>query len=182
MERYDLQKLLLETAVCTIACDGEIHQMEIAELNSMVSGSIYFKDFDGKTLLDKMLEEVNKNGRDFFHTYLANLKTAEMSSVQELLLLEVVLRIIYADKSFDENEAIFLRLVRSQLSLHDEIIVQRFGSTPYIAKTESLEFSFPDSQPALDTILANLDNIHLNSEFEIEIPGKVFAQATDIES
>jgi uncharacterized tellurite resistance protein B-like protein len=182
MERYDLQKLLLETAVCTIACDGEIHQLELAELNSMVSEAVYFRDLNGKPLLDKMLEEVNKNGRDFFHKYLESLKASELTSVQELLVLEIVLRIIYADKRFDENEAIFLRLVRSQLNLHDEIIVQRFGATPYIAKAESIDFSSRDSLPILDTLSEKMDNIRLNADFNIEIPDKGFAEITDIES
>lgn len=115
MEQRDLQMLLLKTAVCTIACDGEIHEKEIAEMNSLVSQAIYFKDFNGQERLIEMLEAVKKSGKDFFHEYLGNFKSSELSVVQELLVLEVILRIVYADERFDANEEMFLRLVRTHL-------------------------------------------------------------------
>jgi hypothetical protein len=65
MEQSDLQKLLLKTAVCTVACDGEIHEKEIAEMNSMVSQAVCFRDFNGGELLQLMLDAVSNEGRQF---------------------------------------------------------------------------------------------------------------------
>lgn len=163
MEQRDLQKLLLKAAVCTIACDGEIHDKELAEMNGMVSQAVYFKAFNGHELLYEMLEAVKASGKIFFHDFLDDLKSSDLSIVQELLVLEVILRIVYADERFDPNEEMFLRLVRSHLSLHDEIIVQRFGAVSCLNVSEKEGFSSKDFDAGLIRISNFFDNVKLAS-------------------
>ena len=55
------------------------------------------------------------------------LKDNILNPVQELIILEVALRVINADHIHDENEIKFINLIRAQLRLHDEEIVGRFG-------------------------------------------------------
>ncbi|OGU18622.1 MAG: hypothetical protein A2X85_17440 [Geobacteraceae bacterium GWF2_54_21] len=170
MEQRDLQKLLLKTAVCTIACDGEIHEKEIAEMNAMVSQAVYFKDFNGIESLSEMLDAVKKSGKDFFHEFLEGLKSSELSIVQELLLLEVILRIVYADERFDTNEEMFLRLVRTHLHVHDEIITQRFGAVPCLNASQKMEFSSVGIDSEIVKISSFFDNVKLVSELSVDTP------------
>ena len=180
MEQRDLQKLLLKAAVCTIACDGDIHDKELAEMNGMVSQAVYFKDFNGHELLCEMLEAVKASGNIFFHDFLDDLKSSDLSIVQELLVLEVILRIVYADERFDPNEEMFLRLVRTHLSLHDEIIVQRFGSVPCLNVSEKEGFSATDFDAGLVKISSFFDNVMLASGLTADSP-KSYSVTEDIE-
>lgn len=180
MEQSDLRKLLLKTAVCTIACDGEIHEKEIAEMNSMVSQAIYFKDFNGQKHLIDMLEAVKMSGKDFFHEYLEDLKSSELSVVQELLVLEVILRIVYADERFDANEEMFLRLVRTHLSVHDEIITERFGVVQCLTGNDKIKFSSAVQNSDLAKISGIFDTVKLTSEISMDMP-KNYSNTKDLE-
>ena len=178
MSQHDLQKLLLQTAVCTIACDGEIHEMEIAELHSMVSQAAYFKDFSGQEMLDEMLESVKRKSAEFFHEYLANLKLADLSPVQELLVLEVLLRIVYADERCDENEALFFQLVRSRMRLRDEMVVQRFGQITFMSDDSDSNYIDKNETVGLSKLLKKIGDIQLKVP-EIEVAEKVITADMD---
>lgn len=141
MEQQDFQKLLLETVICSIACDGDIDDREVAELHKMVNHAQYFKGFNGHGSLDDMVQSVKNDGRSFLKAYFGLLEKTDLSSVQELLVLEVALRIIQADERLDDNEIAFLKLVRSHFSVHDQIIVQRFGDVPYLTTGSSEQFA-----------------------------------------
>ena len=57
----------------------------------------------------------------------ALLMESKLTTVQELLILEVALRIINADEKVEENEKWLFRILRSKLRVHNETIIDRFG-------------------------------------------------------
>jgi hypothetical protein len=69
MNNYDTRKnnnfqhLLFKVAFCTIACDGHIDEMEIAEMKAMNKASIYFKDIDLSDELDNLLVTLKEKGK-----------------------------------------------------------------------------------------------------------------------
>ncbi|RLB71520.1 MAG: hypothetical protein DRH07_06420 [Deltaproteobacteria bacterium] len=140
MEQKEFQKLLLETVICSIACDGDIDDREIAELHKMINHAQYFKGLEIDDFLDEMIQAVKSDGRTFLGDYFKQLKEIELSPMQELLVLEVVLRIIQADERIDDNETAFLKLVRSNFNVHDEIIQQRFGTVPYLTGSSKEQY------------------------------------------
>jgi len=174
MEQSDLQKLLLKTAVCTIACDGEIHEKEIAEMNLMASQAVCFRNFNSGELLQSMLDAVSKEGKQFLHEYFEDLKSADLSIVQELLILEVILRIVYADERFDSNEEMFLKLVMSHLKVHSEVVLQRFGQIPLISDDDMQSYKETDYEGDINKISKNYDEIKLKAE-EVVISEKVYS-------
>lgn len=60
------------------------------------------------------------------------LRKVKLNIVQELLILEVAMRIISADDRHEKNEIKFLKLLRSKLDIDTEIILDRFGNIPYL--------------------------------------------------
>jgi len=74
---------------------------------------------------EELLEEIEKC-EEYIELF-DDLKNHDLDIVQELIILEVALRIINADKKQDENEIKFIHLLRSKLRLHDETILERFG-------------------------------------------------------
>ena len=135
METIEFKKLLFRSAVCVMACDGEIHDDEIKEIELIVKKTQYFKDLDCDFELKTILDDIKNNGKQVIENYLNTLTAKGLNSVQELLLLEVIMRIISADKKVDADEIKFLHLVKSRLKVHDELIVERFGSVEYLFDT-----------------------------------------------
>ena len=133
MEEMKFEKLLFNTAVCVMACDGEIHDNEIQELKLIAKNTPYFKNLDYQSELDTIMKNI-KNNTNIMKQYFEEIKAAELSPVQELLILEVVLRMMYADNRIDENEVKLIRIIKSYLKIPDQIIFERFGEIDFIIK------------------------------------------------
>jgi|AntAceMinimDraft_9_1070365.scaffolds.fasta_scaffold29516_2 uncharacterized tellurite resistance protein B-like protein len=133
MEELKFEKLLFNTAICVMACDGEIHDREIQELKLIAKNTPYFKDLDYQTELDTIMKKI-KNNTNIMKQYFEEIKAVELSPVQELLILEVVLRMMYADNRIDENEVKLIRIIKSYLKIPDQIIFERFGKIDFLIK------------------------------------------------
>jgi uncharacterized tellurite resistance protein B-like protein len=133
MEELSYEKLLFNTAVCVMACDGQIHENEVNELNLIAEKTPYFRALDYKNELNIIMKEIEKN-TNIIKLYFNNLKEADLSLVQELQILEVVLRMMYSDNRIDENEVKFIRLLKTHLKIPDQVIFERFGKIDFLIK------------------------------------------------
>lgn len=88
-----------------MACDGHIDKQEVEEIKKMNKNTTYFGDIDLSEELDILLRNLAKHGKKVVNDLF-----------QELLLLEVALRIIHADEKNDENEIKFLKLLNLNYS------------------------------------------------------------------
>jgi len=127
MDRIEFKKLLFKVAFCTMACDGNIDDKEIEEMKVMDKHSHFFEDIDLSEELERIISELEQKGIKIIEELFEELKKNELNPIQELLILEVALRIIKADERYDENEIKFIHLLRGKLKVHDEIIKDRFG-------------------------------------------------------
>lgn len=130
MESIEFKKILFKTAFCVMACDGHIDDREIEEMKEIDLNTSYFKDVDLSSELDFLVKEVKTEGKKIVKGLLHTLRTTKLSIIQELLILEVAIRMINADDKVDENEIKFLNLLRSKLDVENEIIRDRFGNIP----------------------------------------------------
>jgi len=146
MEHSDFKKLLFTSAVCIMACDGEIHEDEIKEIGMITRTTPYFKDMDCSKELNNLVDDIIKNGKQVVKSYFAQIKESDLTPPQELLLIEVLMRIVNADNKIDINEVKFLKIVRSKLKIHDEIIVERFGTVDLLFdhQYKNVDKSFKD--------------------------------------
>ena len=127
MEKNEFKKLLFKVAFCTMACDGHIDEREIDEMKLMDKNTSFFHDIDLSKELSELISELDKNGVQIINDLFKTLKDNILNPIQELIVLEVALRIINADDKHDENEIKFIRFLRANLKLHDNEIVDRFG-------------------------------------------------------
>ena len=97
MESTKFKKLLLEVACCAVACDCDIDEREIRELRYIHKSTTYFKDLDLSGQLDNFLADLKGNEAETIEALLEKISNASMTPVQELLVMEIVLRLIYAD-------------------------------------------------------------------------------------
>ena len=127
MNRENFKHLLFNVAFCAMSCDGEIDDREIEELKLIDTKTTYFKDTDLSEELSAMISAIRLKGQRVINDLFTMLMDADLTTVQELLILEVALRIINADEKIEENEKWFFRILRSKLRVHNEIIIDRFG-------------------------------------------------------
>jgi len=115
-----------------MACDGKIQPEEVEELKIMDKKTSYFEDVDLSKELEHLVAQFSSKGKKTIEELFEQLKDVELNTVQELLLLEVAMRIAYADDDFDPNEEKFIRFLRSKLKVHDETILDRFGKVDFL--------------------------------------------------
>jgi uncharacterized tellurite resistance protein B-like protein len=147
MEQEYLQKLLLSSAFHVMACDGEIHSEELGVIQRLGDNSSFFKGLDLSREIGELAQELEQDPRDSFHSYFQKLREQEMELVEQFLVIEVILRTLYADQRIDENEINFLQIVIRNLGLLPEILTERFGAINTLLGVESSEgFRIPEAQ------------------------------------
>lgn len=127
MQKLQFKQLLFKTAFCCMACDGNIDDREVEELKLLDKRTTYFEDVDLSKELEHLISQFGSKGKKTVEELFQQLRDADLNTVQELLLLEVALRIINADEHIDENEIKFIHFLRSKLKVHDVTILDRFG-------------------------------------------------------
>ena len=132
LERQEFQRLLFRTAFCLMACDGHVDDREVAEIRQMNKSAAFFQGIDLSTELDELLSGLKSRGKQIVDELFETIDKLNISTVQELLILEVAFRLVHADEKVDENEIKFLRYLRSKLKVHNETIRDRFGVVEYL--------------------------------------------------
>lgn len=127
MENVKFKKLLFNVAFCTMACDGDIDKKEVEEMKLMDKNTSFFNGVDLSEELISLIERLERVGANVIEDLFKELRSENLNPVQELLVLEVALRISNADGRHDDNEVKFLRHLRAKLKLDNRTIVARFG-------------------------------------------------------
>jgi len=136
MDKNMFKKILFKVAFCTMACDGHIDDREIEELKIMDKKTSFFEAVDLSNELQELITSLKKKGTKVIEELFIKLRETKLNPIQELLILEVALRIINADDKHDENEMKFIHLLRSKLEISDEIIHDRFGDIEILHTNE----------------------------------------------
>lgn len=166
MDKTEFKKLLFKVAFCAMACDGEIAPEEIEEMKKIEKNTSFFRAFDLSHELTQLIEELNNKGIRIVEELFQNLKESDLNAIQELIILEVAIRIIAADKKYDENEIKFINLLRAKLKVHDELIIDRFGKTEILHTNEYVKNI--DREKSDNEFIENLELPELNDIKEID--------------
>ncbi len=136
MDKIEFKKLLFKVAFCTMACDGHIDEREIEEMKIMDENTTFFDSIDLSSELRQLIDDFHSKGTKVIGELFEALRHHQLNPIQELLVLEVALRIINADQKHDENEVKFIHLLRAKLELYDQTIIDRFGSVDILHTSE----------------------------------------------
>ncbi|MAV64806.1 MAG: hypothetical protein CMG00_06425 [Candidatus Marinimicrobia bacterium] len=131
MESDKFKKILFKTAFCSMSCDGHIDDKEIEELRKIDRDTSYFKKIDLSNELKKLIKDIKSDSKKVLTEYFKTVKSSNFTIIQELLIIEIVIRIIASDGKIDENETKFLNLLRSKLDINDQLIFERFGKSKF---------------------------------------------------
>ena len=94
-------ELLLKTAFCCMASDGEIAQEEIDTIQQLCEKEDLLKNFDFTTEIRDFVTEINTKGKLFIQEYLSDLERASLSEQENIILLHIAFEVIYADNKVE---------------------------------------------------------------------------------
>lgn len=123
-------ELLLKTAFCCMASDGEIAQEEIDTIQKLCQREEMLKKMDFQNEIKRFVEEINKQGMQFIKNYLDELEKTSLAEQENINLLNIVFEVIFADGKVEYSEVKFFRNIRIRLSISDEVIEKNFANTP----------------------------------------------------
>ncbi len=109
-----------------MACDGDIAEEEIAEIKNIVANEIYFMGFEFERALKEYIDLITLDFDSAMHNYLQEISANNLKESQEILLVEVVLRVILADQKVEESELKFLHRIKSKLKIEEEALMMKF--------------------------------------------------------
>jgi len=139
MESIAFQRILFRSAMCVMACDGEIHDSEVREMELAFEQTDFFRDLVFKDELKSVIRRLERDEKQIVTEYFDQIASEDLNPVQQLQVLEIILRIIYADERVDTNELEFLKIVKSRLGVPDEIFYKRFGEVSSLGGERSTD-------------------------------------------
>jgi uncharacterized tellurite resistance protein B-like protein len=129
METINFDNLLLKTAFCCMASDGDIDEREVATIKSICEELPSFKDVDIKKEINRYVSEINADSKQFMNGYFTTLDRAELTEHENLTLIDVAINVIKADDIIEYSEIKFFKNIRYRLNISDERIIEYFSSS-----------------------------------------------------
>tara|TARA_B110000879_G_scaffold127870_1_gene168477 strand:+ start:828 stop:1265 length:438 start_codon:yes stop_codon:yes gene_type:complete len=128
MEKEKFTHNLIKIAFCSMACDSDIDKSEITKINEIVEKDFYF---DGHSLskdIDLLKKELDETGPIFIEKILNEQLFLNYSESQKIIIIEVSIGVIKADKILEITEIDFINQLISNLKIPSDIIKARFGN------------------------------------------------------
>lgn len=144
MAAKTFDKLLLETAFCCMASDGNIDKREIAILQSLCQHLNLFKDLYFQEEINKLVSRINAEGKQFIKSYLDSLSSLELTQDEELSLINVAIKTIYADEQVEYSEIKFFKNIRHRLKISDEDILSVYPEIEQYLEEDIVTETFLD--------------------------------------
>lgn len=126
MEDIKFDRLLLKTAFCCMACDGDIDRREVESIRMICEASPMFTNIDLLVDLNELVNQLNVEGKKFIQKYLEDLKKAALSNEQELDIIHFAIETIKADEVIEYSEIKFFKAIRACLRIKNEAILAKF--------------------------------------------------------
>jgi uncharacterized tellurite resistance protein B-like protein len=144
METISFDKLLLKTAFCCMASDGNIDNREIALIKTMCENSLMFKDFNFQEEINKLVDKINTRGKEFITYYFDLLSETTLTEKEELTLIDFAIQTIKADEKVEYSEIKFFKNIRHRLKVSDENILAIFPDIEQYLEQDIITESFLD--------------------------------------
>ena len=163
MEHISFDKLLLKTAFCCMASDGNIDNREITLIKSMCEKSSLFNNFDFQSEINKLVTKININGKEFISYYFDLLKANSLTEQEELTLIDFAIQTIKADEVIEYSEIKFFKNIRHRLKISDENILAVYPDIEQFLEDDIITESFLEKITTQYLDLAELPTFeHIN--------------------
>ena len=97
METIDFDKILVRSAFCCMATDGEIDKKEISSIKKLCEESTLMSDFNFLEEINLLVDEINSKGKQFIISHMNMLSNSKLTEEEELEILNFCYHTIMAD-------------------------------------------------------------------------------------
>ena len=166
MDKITFNKLLLKTAFCCMASDGNIDQREVNLIKTMSEKSPYLKEIDFHEEINILVSKINTRGKEFISYYFDLLKSATLTEEEELTLIDFAINTIKADDQIEYSEIKFFKVIRYNLKISDERILEIYPDIEQFLEEDMIHESYLEkiTNQYLDT--TDLPQFELITSFE----------------
>lgn len=123
MAQIAFNELLLQTAFSCMVSDGDIDKSEIQLVIGLEQEEQLFGFENIENELNRLVQEINKNGHGFLREYLHHLSQSNLTEKQEIEIVRTAIKTIKADNDEKFSEIKFFKIIRSKLSVADETLI-----------------------------------------------------------
>jgi uncharacterized tellurite resistance protein B-like protein len=129
MQTIDFDRLVLKTAFCCMASDGDIDEREVSVIKSICEGLPSFENVDLDKEMNVYVSEINSDSKQFITGYFTTLEQSELTEKEELVLIDAAIKVIKADEIIEYSEIKFFKNIRYRLKISDSKIIDHFSPT-----------------------------------------------------
>jgi len=144
MDKLEFDKLLLKTAFCCLASDGNIDKREIELLKSIFANKEQYIGMNFNDKINSFIKLYNEKGKGFFSFYFDLLKESTLTENEELAVIDIALKTIKADEQIEYSEIKFFKNIRHRLKISDENILAVFPDIEQFLEEDIVTESFLD--------------------------------------
>lgn len=144
MNTIAFNEILLKTAFCCMAADGQIDEREVSQIKNMCEKSPLFNKISIQDEINQYVAEINSKGKEFIKEYFSILNESEFSNQEELTLIGFAIQTINADDEIEYSEIKFFKNIRHRLKLSDECILAVFPDIEQYLEEDIITESFLD--------------------------------------
>ncbi len=169
MEKIKFKRLLFDVACGAVSCDGDIDDREVQELEQIDKSTAYFEEIDLSHNLRKFFESFKENPNETIGDIIIKLDYEKFNPVQEMLILEISLRLIYADTLVHDKEKEYIQKVRACLDIEDDLIRQRFGDIDFLFQSSTLikpTSETPKKSESKTVDIESIENMYANFDLK----------------
>lgn len=166
MDKISFDKLLLKTAFCCMASDGNIDIREISLIKSMCENSPLFKDFNFEEEINLLVTKLNTNGKEFIIYYFNLLENAELTEDEELTIIDFAVKTIKADELIEYSEIKFFKVIRHHLKISDESILKVYPDIEQFLEEDIITESYLEKITKQYFDVANLPQFEFISSLD----------------
>jgi len=131
MEGNLINTLLLKTAFCCMACDGEIAPEEVELIKSMCKENPVLQHIDFETEINHFILAINANSKFFLSDFFKSVeqKAPDLTEQEEFDLIDIAIKVIKADNKIEYSEIKFFKTIRYCLKTSDDRVISHFSDT-----------------------------------------------------
>jgi len=149
-----------------MASDGNIDQREVNLIKTMSEKSPYLKEIDFHEEINILVSKINTRGKEFISYYFDLLKSATLTEEEELTLIDFAINTIKADDQIEYSEIKFFKVIRYNLKISDERILEIYPDIEQFLEEDMIHESYLEkiTNQYLDT--TDLPQFELITSFE----------------
>lgn len=149
MEENTINTLLLKTAFCCMACDGEIASEEVGLIKTICKENAALHEVDFETEINQFITEINANSKQFLSDFFKTVeqRAPDLTEQQELDLIDIAIKVIKADSKIEYSEIKFFKAVRYCFKIEDDRVISYFSES-----VENIDLFLGDDIKAATTL------------------------------